>query len=175
MTAYLSNDTITIRALEPTDLEILYKWENDTSLWEVGNTLTPYYRKQLWDYLESYDGDIYSTHQLRLMITLTETGENIGTLDFYEFDPFNNRAYIGILIDRNYQHRGYGTIAINLAIDYFKNYLGLCQLVATMPACNEHSIKLFQKCGFNSIGTMRAWLRTGRDYSDAILMQRVFI
>ena len=30
MSQLLSNDIVTLRALEPTDLDILYRWENDT-------------------------------------------------------------------------------------------------------------------------------------------------
>lgn len=37
----LSNDRVRLRALEPEDLELLYRWENDPELWEVGNTLAP--------------------------------------------------------------------------------------------------------------------------------------
>ena len=41
---WLENDTIRLRALEPEDLDLLYAWENDTSLWEFGSTLVPYSR-----------------------------------------------------------------------------------------------------------------------------------
>ena len=30
----LSNDRVRLRALEPEDLELLYRWENDPELWE---------------------------------------------------------------------------------------------------------------------------------------------
>ena len=39
---WLENDTIRLRALEPEDLDLLYAWENDTSLWEFGSTLVHY-------------------------------------------------------------------------------------------------------------------------------------
>ena len=48
MSQLLSNDTITLRALEPTDLDMLYQWENDTALWVVSDTIAPYSRKALW-------------------------------------------------------------------------------------------------------------------------------
>ena len=44
MMRYLSDEQIRLRALEPEDLEVLYRWENDSSLWEVGNTLAPFSR-----------------------------------------------------------------------------------------------------------------------------------
>ncbi len=33
----LKNDLFYLRALEPEDLEILYKWENDSSVWAAGD------------------------------------------------------------------------------------------------------------------------------------------
>ena len=44
MSELLSNATLTLRALEPTDLDTLYRWENDTSVWVVSDTIAPYSR-----------------------------------------------------------------------------------------------------------------------------------
>lgn len=170
----LTDGTIRLRALEPTDLDKLYKWENDTSLWEIGNTISPYSKAQLWEYLQNYDGDIYKSHQLRLMIELEATKESVGTIDLYEFDPFNNRTSIGILIDKEYQKMGFGTRAIALATKYTYSYLGLKQVNAIIPLKNTASISLFQKSGFQESGRLRDWLKIGQSYYDVIIMQLVF-
>ena len=57
----LSNDRVRLRALEPEDLELLYRWENDPELWEVGNTLAPYSRYILKEYIAGSDRSIYET------------------------------------------------------------------------------------------------------------------
>ena len=49
----LENDCIKLRAPEPEDLEVFYKWENDTTLWPLGSTLIPYSRYDLKQYLSS--------------------------------------------------------------------------------------------------------------------------
>lgn len=41
MSQLLSNDTISLRPLEPTDLNTLYTWENDSELWAVSDTPAP--------------------------------------------------------------------------------------------------------------------------------------
>ena len=41
----LKGKQVYLRALEPTDLDFLYKLENDTSVWEVSGTLKPYSKK----------------------------------------------------------------------------------------------------------------------------------
>lgn len=38
----INDENILIRALEPEDLEYLYKWENNMDLWDVSDTLTPF-------------------------------------------------------------------------------------------------------------------------------------
>lgn len=171
MNRYLENDVVRLRALEPTDLDCLYEWENDTSLWEVGNSIAPFSRKQLWDYIEAYDGDIFSARQLRLMIESVGTGTTVGTLDFYDFDPFNSRSAVGILIDRRYSRRGYATEALTLIAAYARDYLGLHQLVSIIPAGNGPSLGLFKKCGYKICGRMRSWLKKGIHYEDAFMLQ----
>ena len=47
MTMIAGKPQVRLRALEPEDLDILYRYENDSSLWEVGTTIAPFSRKQL--------------------------------------------------------------------------------------------------------------------------------
>ena len=87
---------IILRALEPEDLEILYKWENDTDLWTVSNTLTPYSKYVLRQFIEESTKSIYETCQQRFMIDLAKENVTIGTVDIFDFDVTNQRAGIGI-------------------------------------------------------------------------------
>lgn len=82
----INDDIIRLRALEPEDLECLYKWENDMDLWEVSDTLTPFSLFTLKKYIETCHLDIYTTKQLRLMIERVDTNERIGLVDLYDFD-----------------------------------------------------------------------------------------
>ena len=38
MTNPMESELIRLRALEPEDVGILYRWENDTEIWKVSNT-----------------------------------------------------------------------------------------------------------------------------------------
>lgn len=168
----LHDETIALRAIEPTDLDILYKWENDTTIWQTGCSIAPYSKKEIWDYIENYTTDIFKSNQLRLMITLNESGEAIGTVDLYEFDYFNKRAGVGILIDEAYRHNGYATHALNIIEDYVGKFIGLHQLWATISVENTHSISLFKKCGYKICGRMHSWLRKDKSYIDAFILQK---
>ena len=47
----LSNDKVLLRALEPEDVELLYGWENDSDLWQVSNTIAPYSKYVLTQFI----------------------------------------------------------------------------------------------------------------------------
>ncbi|NBJ08719.1 GNAT family N-acetyltransferase [Duncaniella freteri] len=167
---------IDFRALEPIDVDTLYRWENDPAVWGVGSTMAPYSRKQLWDYVDSYDGDIFTARQLRLMITIPsgkdgEVKETVGTVDLYDFDPVNSRCAVGILIAPEYRRRGYAYDALIRVADYCHKRLSLHQLYCVVGAENEPSRSLFEKAGYKVSGRLRSWLRSGGAYSDAFIYQ----
>ena len=168
----LSDGIISLRALEPIDVDTLYHWENDPGLWSAGVTLAPYSRKQLWDYVNNYDGDIYSAKQLRLMVSLSDSGETIGTLDFYDFDATNSRCGVGILIATPYQRQGFGLRALHLGEEFCRKRLSLHQLYCTVGENNLPSRNLFIKAGYKISGRLHSWLRTANTYSDAFIYQR---
>lgn len=169
----LCDDVISLRALEPGDIDILYRWENDTELWEVGLTIAPFSRQQLADYIENYDGNIFTARQLRLMVTLKSSGETVGTVDLYDYDPVNCRSAIGILIDSAFARRGYGAAALRLMERYCFSRLGLHQLYCVVPEDNIASRALFSSAGYNISGRLRSWLRRNDSYRDAYIYQRM--
>lgn len=168
----LTDGIITLRALEITDVDTLYDWENDPSLWSVGVTLAPYSRHQLWEYVNNYDGDIYAAKQLRLMIDIAGNRSPIGTLDFYDFDAANSRCGVGILVAKPYQRLGYGLRALKLGEDYCRKRLSLHQLYCIVGKDNTPSRALFTKAGYKISGHLQSWLKSAGAYSDAYIYQR---
>ena len=171
----LSETAIRLRAPELGDVETLYSWENQPEVWDVGNALAPYSRKQLMDYVATYDGDIYASRQLRLMIAAEGMIDAIGTIDLFDFDPANSRCAIGIYIDTPFRNRGIAARAIELAEDYCSHTLSLHQLYATVAADNAASLSLFGKRGFAVSGRLDSWLRHDGKYKDALLLQKILV
>jgi diamine N-acetyltransferase len=168
----LSDKTIFLRALEPSDIDLLYQWENDCSLWEVSNTLTPYSRHVLEQYVMNAHLDIYSTKQLRLIIELKENHKTVGCIDLFDFDPLHKRAGVGILIaDKKEQGHGFASAATSLLIDYAFNKLNMNQLYCNVTSDNESSLKLFAKCGFKPVGLKKKWIIAGGVWKDEFLLQ----
>ncbi|HEY4650041.1 MAG TPA: GNAT family N-acetyltransferase, partial [Pontibacter sp.] len=166
---FLKTDQTYLRALEPTDLDFLYALENDTSVWHVGNTLTPYSRFVLEQYLESAALDIYTVKQLRLIICHCEA-QPVGAIDLYDFDPLHRRAGIGIVITAEYRGNGHASDALELLLNYCRDTLRLHQVYCSITATNLASIHLFTKSGFKQVGVRKDWCLTPDGWEDVVEM-----
>jgi diamine N-acetyltransferase len=165
---------IILRALEPEDLELLYKWENNESYWVISNTITPFSKYTLKRYLKNSHKNIYETGQLRLMIDHIEDKAAIGTIDIFDFDPFHKRAGIGILIENEaYRRKGYGSMALKCLIDYCFKTLQLHQLYCNILSNNCESMELFKKQGFVECGIKKDWIKSSDGYIDEHLFQLI--
>lgn len=172
MNVFFQHNDMVLRAPEPEDLEILYAWENDSSLWKYGSSVTPLSRYAIRQYLAEAHQDIYQSHQLRLMITLRKEKETCaGMIDLFDFDPLHLRAGVGVLIDSAFQHRGLGTQSLNLLQRYAFGFLHLSQLYAHVPQENVASMRLFHKAGFAEAGVLRNWIRINDAYAHVVVMQ----
>ncbi len=156
----LNGDNIRLRAIEPCDLDFLYTMENDPEVWSVGNTLIPYSRHQLEQYILSTQHDLFTEKQLRLMIDLflpQNKKETIGVVDLYDFEPLNQHAGIGIFILTEEQEKGYATEALQVLIRYCFDILQIHMLYCNITAGNTSSIRLFKKAGFIQCGLKKEW------------------
>jgi len=164
---------ISLRALEPTDVDILYKWENDTGVWNVSNTIEPFSRFVLEQYIMNSHQDIYTSKQLRLIIENIESGVAIGTIDLFDFDPVNMRAGMAILICSEERNKGYASETLELMIDYSFQTLHLHQLYCNISIDNVASIQLFKKKGFHQIGIKKDWLFRENKWIDEYMFQLI--
>jgi len=169
----LKGEHIYLRALEPEDLEFVYQIENDESIWEISNTITPYSRYLLKEYLEHAHKDIFEVKQLRLVIS-SYKDEVLGLIDIFDFDFSNRKAGLGILIQSdNNKDKGYGSEAIKLVLDYCFTHLGLHQLYCNISEENTASLKLFEKFNFKKIGLKKDWNLVNGVYKNEFLLQLI--
>jgi diamine N-acetyltransferase len=177
----MTNNTLTgsqlkLRALEPGDVDLLYAWENDTSIWKVSNTLAPFSRYQLEEFVLNSHQDLYTTRQLRLMVELLQSGDPekpIGTIDLFDFDPAHQRAGVGILVQEPYREKGYAHEAMNVFIEYAFGTLGLHQLFCNIAPDNTSSLNLFEKLGFVKCGIKKDWNRDGHRWQEEWMFQLI--
>ncbi|MEE9363321.1 MAG: GNAT family protein [Cellulophaga sp.] len=169
----LKGEHIFLRALELSDLDFLYQLENNTSVWEISGTVTPYSKDVLKLYLENAHRDIYEVKQLRLCVC-ENNGTVIGLIDVFDFDPRNKRAGIGIVIlEEENRNKGIGAEALSLLVAYGFQKLNLHQWYANVLEDNAASIHLFKKIGFKEVGVKKDWNYYDGSYKNEILFQYI--
>ncbi len=170
----LSGQHISLRALEPTDVDLLYQWENDTEVWEVSHTQTPFSKLVLKEYLSAAYQDIYTTKQLRLVIETNSEKKAVGCIDLFDFEPNHQRVGVGILIaNKDERRKNYATEALGLLKEYCFTTLNVHQIFCNITTDNEPSILLFQKEGFEITGIKKQWIRSGAVFKDEFLLQLI--
>ena len=159
---------VNLRALEPSDLDILYRWENDDRIWFSSINTRPLSRQTLQLYIDSVN-DIYTDKQVRLIIELE--GKPVGCVDLFDFDPMHQRAGVGIMVDQNFEIRGLASLALLELKKYAFSQLGLHQLYCSIAQNNNRSISLFTKANFIHTGTKKSWLRIDKSWEDELFFQ----
>ncbi len=164
---------IKLRAIEPEDLDLLYRIENDVKLWNVGNSNVPYSRYLLHDYVANTKNDIYSDRQVRMIVENMD-GQVVGVADLVNFDPANRRAEVGLIILEAYRRHGYGIAVLGAITHYALRILHLHQLYAYVDCENIASLTLFKKAGYKVGAKIDDWLFDGQKYHSSELLQYVF-
>lgn len=169
---WLVADKLRLRAVEPTDIDHLLRWENHAPYWELSGTTAPFSRNLMERYVQSSQQSVYEAGQQRFMIDVLPEQKTIGNIDLFDFDPFHLRAGVGILIgDEQYRSNGYATQSLQLLINYAFEYLNLQQLYCNILEDNVASVKLFKKLGFTVSGEKKAWIRSGKKFKNELFLQ----
>jgi len=167
-------EQIFLRQVEPDDVDLLYLWENDTANWKVSETLVPFSKQIIKDYVNS-SHDIYATKQLRLIICKKEDQTPVGAIDLFDYDPQNKRAGVGILILNEFREKGLAKEALSTLISYATDTLLLHQLFCSIGLKNAKSIRLFENAGFVQTGVKKDWLQAKNGWEDVGFYQLMFI
>lgn len=168
----LQKNNLKLRSPELDDLDFLFDIENDTSLWHLSNTISPFSRFDLEQYILLADKDIFNAKQLRFIIELNNA-ETVGIIDLFDFDPINKRAGVGVIINEKEQNKGYASVALDILFDYSIKMLGLHQLYCNIEFSNKASVNLFEKKGFVNTALKKDWNLKDDVWVDELFLQKI--
>jgi len=170
---------IILKAIEPSDVSTLLKWENDPNIWNVSETIEPLSKYKLDTYIkQTLTLDVFGLRQLRLMIHKVissdlDITEPIGTIDLFEFDPIHKHAGIGIMLLNAYQGQGIGKIVLDQFLSYCFEKLQLHSVYANVSETNINSIKFFENYGFAKIADYKEFLYEKGKYVSQLTYQYI--
>lgn len=162
---------LTLRAPEPEDTNIIYIWENSSDESHSSLRTGPLSRHAIAEFIDRYDGEIYTQGALRYMIVYE--GETVGTIDIFDYDHRNRHAFVGIYIAPRFRRKGLATIAVGLVEKELKLKTGMHSLAALVAEDNKPSRALFEKCGYHTAGKLQSWFSAGEKRLNALLYQHI--
>ena len=148
----IEGENIVLRSVDSSDIDTILLWENSTAEPLYGVYDEQYSREDVAHFVELQQRySLAETEQLRLMICSHE-GERLGAVDLTEYD--GRKASVSILIfDLCNRRKGFAVSALRLVSEYAVS-LGIETLYATIHPDNLPSISLFEKAGFELVGSM---------------------
>lgn len=163
---------VILRPMEPEDLSVLYQIESERSAWSVSSSGIPYSRYVLKQYLSAQPVDIFQSHELRLTIQDSESGNAVGVADLYGYCPVTLKAEVGIALLKQEERKGYAGKALVELQKIASGKLRMHQLYAYVKMSNERSLKLFQNAGFGIVAKLKDWTYDCGAYHDVYLLQK---
>ena len=163
---------ITLRAVEPEDVDIIYQWENAPDQWSESPLHAPISRHALTMYaLSAGTEDVFQSRQIRLMALLGS--ELVGCVDLFDFDPFHHRAAMGLLVAPEHRGQGLGRRIVEVLEDFGRKQMQLHQVYCDIAESNTASLTLFRNLGYTNCGTMKDWVVRENSYENAIRVQKI--
>jgi ribosomal-protein-alanine N-acetyltransferase len=94
-------------------------------------------------------------------ITLRDTGEPVGMVNYHERRPIHRRLALGWILVRSWQHRGIMREAVPALLNHCFDRLDTNRIEARIEAENTPSVRLAEWLGFAREGLMRDWMFVG--------------
>lgn len=163
-------NSVYLRAIEPEDLDRVYKWHNDFTLYQsLGGTYRFVSHKTVENWIQQKT--TFSNNEINLAICIRQTNEHIGNIYLKDIDLQNRHGFLHILIGSpEHRTKGYGTQAVLKLMDHAFNAIGLERIVLHLLADNAAAYKLYQKCGFLQEGIMKRHVFKEGVFKDIIIM-----
>jgi RimJ/RimL family protein N-acetyltransferase len=151
-----------------TDEELyrMYRWSCDESIlrWSGGSALLMSFE----EFKDALYGELRRPDKHRRFFGLiTDTGELIGRLGYYNIDYRRREAELGIVIgEKEYWGKGYGSEAIKTLLAHVFEETRLNRIYLSTYTENERAQRAFEKCGFRKIGRSRRFSLDRGSYDE---------
>lgn len=151
----LRGEKVWLRATERSDFTAGVEWINDADTAHFLGIKTPIAVDGAAEFAQMVLAQQGKT-VFSFSICLLEDGRSIGNVTLRNVDRENGGAELAIVVaDKSLQGRGYGTDALNCAIDFAFGELRLERVELHVFDYNPRAIRSYQKAGFQTDVVMR--------------------
>jgi RimJ/RimL family protein N-acetyltransferase len=167
---YWQDRLVRLRAAEPDDWELLWRWNRDGELLRHLEYLhPPQSQAAVKRWLEETATRQPKDDEFGVTIE-TLAGEPVGGLGTHDCDSHNGTFSYGLSIAQEHRRRGYAQSAIRLILRYFFEERRYRKAWVHVYGFNEASLRLHERLGFQHEGRLRQMVFTQGRYHDIIVL-----
>ncbi|UJW28578.1 GNAT family N-acetyltransferase [Saccharothrix sp. AJ9571] len=165
----LTGKLVRLRALEPSDAEALYRWNEDP---DVGRWMINEYPLSLAQVTEHCEQRRHNTYgDLTLCVETLAERRAIGLVSLTGAEPESGRAELDVYLgEAEFRGGGYGTDAVRVLCRYGFDAMRLHGISLWVVAGNTAAYHVYRKLGFVEEGRKRESFRRDGQWHDEILM-----
>lgn len=168
MANYWQNDLVRLRAIEPEDDELFWRWNMDSErARHLDFVWPPTSRASLRDWTERESRHKLEGDAFRWVIE-NRAGEPVGSIDTHHCDPRCGTFSYALDVAAEHRGNGYAGAAITLVLRYYFHELRYQKCSICVHADNPASIRLHEKLGFTLEGMLRRMFYTHGQYVDLL-------
>lgn len=156
---------VRLRPLERDDLLLVHRLNNNASIMRYWFE-EPY--EAFVELADLYDKHIHDQTERRFIFEHED--KPVGLVELVEIDYIHRRCEFQIIIDPQYQGKGYAAGATKAAMDYAFFVLNLYKLYLIVDKENSKAIHIYSKMGFELEGELKHEFFVNGEYRDAIRM-----
>lgn len=165
----LRNTTI-LRAPTETDLPFLVRMRNNQAL---QTRLMAVPRANTTERVRDWIGRLTSdSASVFFIIADKATNSPVGHIQLSHIDTLHGHAELGIAVDDAFQGQGHGGAALEQLEQYALRMFNLRKIHLRVLASNTSAVKLYEKRGFNTAGTMRKHFYHDGGFHDVLVMEK---
>ena len=159
---------IRLTPLEESDVDLLYVWQNASSLRDLTMGFRfPVQKETVKEWIKS---GREQNAKSRVVFAIRQNEDLVGTIQLHSIDPYQRKAQLGVYIgESKNRNNGFGFISCSLLIDYAFNGLDMRKIGLEVLSVNRNAIALYEKLGFKKEGTKINEYFLGGQYLDVLI------
>jgi RimJ/RimL family protein N-acetyltransferase len=161
---------VRLRAIEPTDWELHYEWNQDSEITRNANLVWhPTSQASVKQQTEQAAVKEYPEPDKIALIIETLDGQPVGRISTHKCDPRSGTFIYGITLRRQHHRQGYASDAMQILFRQFFLERRYQKVVAHVFSFNAGSIALHEKFGMQLEGRLRRMIYTQGQYFDDVI------
>ncbi len=165
----LTTDRLILRQMTDADGEVMQFMRSDPGVMKYIKRPPTKTLEEAIAFIQRINLAVANNESVMWAITLKGDDTLIGNMCLWRIQPDNYRAEIGYALHPAHQGEGIMTEAVNAAVDYAFNTMGLHSLEGQMDPANTASARVLEKAGFVREGYFKEnFFYEGSFYDSAV-------